>query len=311
MFCPGREMAETVSSGSVEALDDESRLSVDDVDGDGADSTEVGRKDGPNHKFSIDSILGTRSPSFYDRILGTRRGRGSDDDSDVTEDRDVTEDPKTNFSAHQFTKCLLSSQLVDDTRPDSSQLLSGIPYSFLYGSWFTAAALAASKTPAQIFGLQAPKPVGRRSRKPGLDRKPRQAYSAKQLERLEAEFKIDKYLSVSKRMELSKALNLTEVQIKTWFQNRRTKWKKQLASRLKIVNQTQDSGTGPGALYFSPPHNQYSSALFSSANPYFLASHALGFNGGAPLDIGKPSANLFPNQLQLDFNKESSEDPEN
>lgn len=36
----------------------------------------------------------------------------------------------------------------------------------------------------------APKPVGRRSRKPGMDRKPRQAYSAKQLERLETEFKV-------------------------------------------------------------------------------------------------------------------------
>lgn len=40
--------------------------------------------------------------------------------------------------------------------------------------------------------LLAPKTVGRRSRKPGLDRKPRQAYSAKQLERLEAEFKVSK-----------------------------------------------------------------------------------------------------------------------
>lgn len=40
------------------------------------------------------------------------------------------------------------------------------------------------------FFLPAPKPIGRRSRKPGLDRKPRQAYSAKQLERLESEFKV-------------------------------------------------------------------------------------------------------------------------
>jgi hypothetical protein len=38
--------------------------------------------------------------------------------------------------------------------------------------------------------ISAPKPVGRRTRKPGIDRKPRQAYSAKQLERLEAEFKV-------------------------------------------------------------------------------------------------------------------------
>ncbi|XP_064644683.1 homeobox protein ceh-12-like [Lineus longissimus] len=87
----------------------------------------------------------------------------------------------------------------------------------------------------QFFGLSAPKNVGRRARKPGIDRKPRQAYSSKQLERLETEFKNDKYLSVSKRMDLSQALELTETQIKTWFQNRRTKWKKQMTARLKIA----------------------------------------------------------------------------
>ncbi|XP_073839511.1 uncharacterized protein [Musca autumnalis] len=54
--------------------------------------------------------------------------------------------------------------------------------------------------------------LGKRFRKQGLERKPRQAYSAEQLERLESEFKEDKYLSVSKRLELSKSLNLTEVQ---------------------------------------------------------------------------------------------------
>ncbi len=38
--------------------------------------------------------------------------------------------------------------------------------------------------------IAAPKPVGRRARKPGVDRKPRQAYSSKQLEKLESEFKV-------------------------------------------------------------------------------------------------------------------------
>ena len=73
----------------------------------------------------------------------------------------------------------------------------------------------------------------RKARKPVSDRKPRQAYSARQLERLETEFQVgplvanrlvcqeDKYLSVKKRVQLSKALDLTETQIKTWFQNRR------------------------------------------------------------------------------------------
>ncbi|KAH9417744.1 hypothetical protein DERP_011455, partial [Dermatophagoides pteronyssinus] len=52
------------------------------------------------------------------------------------------------------------------------------------------------------------------------ERRPRQAYNTKQLERLESEFQNDKYLTVSKRIELSCALSLSEVQIKTWFQNR-------------------------------------------------------------------------------------------
>jgi hypothetical protein len=46
-------------------------------------------------------------------------------------------------------------------------------------------------TEARDACISAPKPVGRRTRKPGIDRKPRQAYSAKQLERLEAEFKVN------------------------------------------------------------------------------------------------------------------------
>ena len=63
-------------------------------------------------------------------------------------------------------------------------------------------------------------------------------------------FQADKYLSVSKRMELSRTLTLTEVQIKTWFQNRRTKWKKQMAARLKLA---QRQGLFPLALPSAVP----------------------------------------------------------
>uniref|UniRef100_A0A914V3B7 Homeobox domain-containing protein n=1 Tax=Plectus sambesii TaxID=2011161 RepID=A0A914V3B7_9BILA len=86
-----------------------------------------------------------------------------------------------------------------------------------------------------LLGMGARKHQYKRARKAAAERKPRQAYSSRQLERLEEEFKKDKYLSVSKRIDLSKTLTLTETQIKTWFQNRRTKWKKQLTTNLRLM----------------------------------------------------------------------------
>lgn len=50
-----------------------------------------------------------------------------------------------------------------------------------------------------------------------------------QLEGLESKFAEKKYLSVPDRMELASSLDLSETQVKTWFQNRRMKCKKQLS----------------------------------------------------------------------------------
>ncbi|KAK6182616.1 hypothetical protein SNE40_010259 [Patella caerulea] len=102
----------------------------------------------------------------------------------------------------------------------------------------------------------------RRQRRVNIDRKPRQAYSSKQLEHLEMEFKADRYLSVSKRVELSKTLDLTETQIKTWFQNRRTKWKKQMSAKLKREGLFPGPIWGPMAsprsCHFNPYHHPLS-----------------------------------------------------
>lgn len=113
-----------------------------------------------------------------------------------------------------------------------------------------------------------------RLRKSGIDRKPRQAYSANQLEKLENEFKHDKYLSVSKRLELSKTLNLTEVQIKTWFQNRRTKWKKQLTSRLKIAQRQYSTHYNPQSP-MNPPQQSLTHQVPLTYQSFYINSSPL------------------------------------
>nr|VZI39092.1 unnamed protein product [Spirometra erinaceieuropaei] len=58
-------------------------------------------------------------------------------------------------------------------------------------------------------------------------RRARTAFTYGQLMALENKFKTTRYLSVCERMNMAISLNLTETQVKIWFQNRRTKWKKE------------------------------------------------------------------------------------
>ncbi|XP_024085272.1 homeobox protein not2-like [Cimex lectularius] len=55
----------------------------------------------------------------------------------------------------------------------------------------------------------------------------RTIFTPEQLERLEAEFERQQYMVGPERLYLAHALQLTEAQVKVWFQNRRIKWRKQ------------------------------------------------------------------------------------
>ncbi|KAI8499483.1 NK1 transcription factor- protein [Branchiostoma belcheri] len=122
---------------------------------------------------------------------------------------------------------------------------------------------------------------------PGRSGKPRRARTAftyEQLVALENKFKQTRYLSVCERLNLALSLSLTETQVKIWFQNRRTKWKKQNPGMdVNSPTLTCSSPTLPLSLPAGYPHHNpfYASHLHypittgAATLPYMLNSHAL------------------------------------
>ncbi|KAM3867589.1 barH-like homeobox 1a [Diretmus argenteus] len=105
-------------------------------------------------------------------------------------------------------------------------------------------------------------PGATRLKKP---RKARTAFSDQQLARLERSFQRQKYLSVQDRMELAASLNLSDTQVKTWYQNRRTKWKRQSAVGLELLAEA--------GRMFPPPHYLYPPTAPPGLDLYLYRGH--------------------------------------
>ncbi|KAK2849929.1 hypothetical protein Q7C36_008712 [Tachysurus vachellii] len=74
------------------------------------------------------------------------------------------------------------------------------------------------------------------------NKRPRTAFTAEQLQRLKAEFQLNRYITEQRRQTLAHELNLNESQIKIWFQNKRAKIKKSNGYKNSLALQLMAQG---------------------------------------------------------------------
>nr|AAW30417.1 Hex [Oikopleura dioica] len=122
-------------------------------------------------------------------------------------------------SALPFLRSSLDLPIVPDVSSVSNYLLNAQLQAFaLQNQIFNQITPRVNQVPLIPF----PPHWNRSRRKGGQVR-----FTTDQTNQLEEKFETEKYLSPPDRRQMADALDLTERQVKTWFQNRRAKWRRQ------------------------------------------------------------------------------------
>ncbi|XP_071753969.1 ventrally expressed dharma/bozozok antagonist [Centroberyx gerrardi] len=129
---------------------------------------------------------------------------------------------------------------------------------------------------------------------PPSGRRPRTAFTAEQISSLERAFKRNAYLGTQDKAELCKKLNLSDKQIRNWFQNRRMKLKRTVQDALAHACQANVASQflhyPELQAYRSGPYPRYHSAQDGPAAAPYLHPHSLQY--GSPSAL--PSVPALP-----------------
>ncbi|XP_041825075.1 ventrally expressed dharma/bozozok antagonist [Melanotaenia boesemani] len=124
---------------------------------------------------------------------------------------------------------------------------------------------------------------------PPVGRRPRTAFTAEQINSLEKAFKRNAYLGTQDKAELCKKLNLSDKQIRNWFQNRRMKLKRTVQDALAHACQanvaSQFMHYTELQAYRPSPYPRYHSAAVAPEAPApasYVHPHSLQYSSSLP-----------------------------
>ncbi|XP_041667526.1 ventrally expressed dharma/bozozok antagonist [Cheilinus undulatus] len=136
---------------------------------------------------------------------------------------------------------------------------------------------------------------------PPSGRRPRTAFTAEQISSMERAFKRNAYLGTQDKAELCKKLNLSDKQVRNWFQNRRMKLKRTVQDALAHACQANVASQlmhYPDLQAYRPaPYPRYHSTAGGQDGPSaasYVHPHSLQYGSALPSVPSLPLDSFYP-----------------